>query len=101
MQCYHCGRKVHGTTHRPTGYKVDYYLLHTGHTEWEFFSNPKPDAPSFRYLRLTEPIDILTCIQCYANAEIRQRLDDDFTGRRPLIDFYPRENNPTDPSAKG
>ena len=55
------------TIHGPTSYKVDYYLLHTGHTEWEFFSNPKPDAPSFRYLRLTQPIDILTCIRCYAN----------------------------------
>lgn len=73
---------------------VDYYLLHTGYTEWEFFSNPKPDAPSFRYLRLTQPIDILTCIRCYANAQIRQRL-------KAAHQLLPEENKPAEPSAKG
>ena len=101
MQCHHCGREVHGTIHGTTSYKVDYYLLHTGHTEWEYFSNPKPDAPSLRYLKLTQPVDIFTCIDCYANADIRQRLEDDFAGRRPLIGFPERETHTVDPAAKG
>jgi hypothetical protein len=100
MQCYGCQLKVRGTTHRPTSYKVD-YLLHTGHTEWEFFSNPKPDSPSFQYLKFTQPKEIFTGNQCYAHSEIRQRLDDDFARRRPPLNFYPKENTSTDPAAKG
>lgn len=85
MQCYHCGREVFGTAHRQKSYKVDYYLLHTGHTQWEYFLNPKQDALPVRYLKLTQPIDVLTCVQCYARPEIRQILDDDFTGRHGLF----------------
>ena len=80
MQCTHCGREVRETIHRQKSYKVDYYLLHTGETEWAFFTNSKEDALPFRYLKLTQPIDIITCVQCYAYPEIRQRLDDDFSG---------------------
>ena len=90
MQCYHCGTEVLGTVHAQKSYRVDFYLLHTGHTEWEFFVNPKQDAPPFRYLKLTQPLDILTCIQCYGRPEIRQLLDDDFTGRHELINLHPR-----------
>lgn len=86
MQCFHCGRAVYGTTHKPKSYKVDYYRLHTGHTELDFLINPKQDGLPLRYLRLTQPVDIFTCVECYARPEIRQRLKDDFTGRRPLID---------------
>jgi hypothetical protein len=52
-------------------------------------------------LKLTQPIDIFTCIDCYANADIRQRLEDDFIGRRPLIAFPERETHTIDPAAKG
>ncbi len=86
MQCFHCGREVFATKHQPKGYQVDYYRLHTGHTELDFSVNPKPDAPPLRYLRLTHPIDIFTCVDCYARPEIRQLLDDDITGRRALLD---------------
>ena len=86
MQCFHCGREVRETTHRQKSYKVDYYLLHTGNTEWAFFTKPNQDALSLRYLKLTQPIDIFTCVQCYATPDIRQRLDADFTGGRPLLD---------------
>jgi hypothetical protein len=85
MQCYHCAREVQGTSHTQKTYRVDYYLLHTGHGQWEYFLNLKPDTPPLRYLKLIQPIDVLTCIQCYARAEIRQLLDDDFTGRRSLL----------------
>lgn len=86
MQCTHCGRNIFATIHKPKSFKVDYYRLHTGHTEWDYLVNPKTDAPPLRYLRLTHPIDIYTCVDCYARAEIRQRLDDDIKGRRALFD---------------
>ena len=82
MQSTHCGREVRETIHWQKSYKVDYYLLHMGETEWAFFTNPKEDAPPLRYLKLTQPIDIITCVRCYAYPEIQQRLDDDFSGRR-------------------
>jgi len=40
-----------------------------------------------RYLKLTQPIDIFTCVGCYARPDIRQRLDDDVKGRRSLLDY--------------
>jgi hypothetical protein len=89
MQCFHCGREVHETTHTQMDYDVDYYRLHTGKTEWDFFANPKEDGVPHRYLKLIQPIDIHTCIQCYARPEIRQRLDDDFNGRRSLLYLNP------------
>jgi len=101
MQCFHCGREVRETTHKPKSYKVDYYRLHTGHTELDFLVNPKLDAPPLRYLRLTNPIDILTCVECYARPEIRRRLDDDITGRRALFDVRADGNHFTELAAKG
>jgi len=88
MQCYHCGREVFGTVHTQKGYRVDYYLLHTGHAQWEYFLDPKQDALAIRYLKLTQPIDVLTCVQCFVRPEIRQLLDDDFTGRHCLFASY-------------
>ena len=82
MQCTHCGREVQETIHRQKSYIVDYYLLHTGHTELTFLTKPREDTLFLHYLKLTEPIDIITCVQCYAYPNIRQRLDDDFSGRR-------------------
>jgi hypothetical protein len=86
MQCYHCGREVFGTLHTQRTFKVDFYLLHTGQTELEFFFNPKQDAPPLKYRRLIHPIDVFTCVQCYARPEIRRLLEDDFTGRRELVE---------------
>jgi len=87
MQCFHCGRQVRETTHRQKSYHVEYYRLHTGNTEWDFFINPRQDALPHRYLKLTQPIDIFTCVGCYARPDIRQRLDDDVKGRRLLLDL--------------
>jgi hypothetical protein len=101
MQCFHCGREVRGTTHTQKSYRVDYYRLHTGHTEWEFIVNPKLDAPPFRYLKLTQPTDIFTCIQCYDRPEIRQQLDDDFTGRRSILELTLEDSRPHELSSKG
>jgi len=81
MQCFHCGREVQGTVHTQKRYWVDYYRLHTGHSEWDFLVNPKTDAPPIKYLRLTHSNDILSCVDCYDCPEIRRLSDDDFCGR--------------------
>jgi hypothetical protein len=91
MQCYHCGREVRQTLHWQKAFKVDYYLLHTGLTEWAYFVNPKFDAPPVRYRKLIQPTDIITCVDCYGVPTIRRRLEDDFTGRQPLFEI--REEN--------
>ena len=101
MQCFHCGREVLGTIHKPKSYRVDYYRLHTGHTELDFLVNPKQDAAPLRYLRLTDPIDIITCVDCYARPEIRQLLDDDITGRRALLDACAAGPNIAEINARG
>jgi len=93
LQCYHCGREVFETTHTQKSYRVDFYLLHTGHTEWEYLVNAKEHAPPFRYRKLTQPIDILSCVECYARPDIRQLLDDDFTGRHELTHVRPKADH--------
>jgi hypothetical protein len=101
MQCFHCGRAVRETAHRPKSYQVDYYRLHSGHSEVDYLVNPKQDAPPLRYLRLIQPVDIFTCVECYARPEIRRRLDDDITGRRALIEARAQEVNFAERHAKG
>jgi len=101
MQCFHCGREIVETIHKPKSFQVDYYRLHTGHIELAFLVNPKPDAPPLRYLRLTHPIDIFTCVDCYARAEIRQRLGDDINGRRALVDALAHGENLVRLNSKG
>jgi hypothetical protein len=70
---------------------VDYYRLHTGHSEWDVFVNPKTETPPVRYLRLTHPTEILTCVDCYDRPEILRLLYDDFAGRRSIIDHLLEE----------
>jgi hypothetical protein len=101
MQCFYCGREVLETIHKPKSFRVDYYRFHTGHTELDFLVNPKPDAPPLRYLRLTHPIDIFTCVDCYARAEIRQQLDDDISGRRALSDALAQGESLAQHNSKG
>ena len=101
MQCFHCGREVRATTHRQNSYRVDYYRLHTGHTELDYLVNPKQDAPPIQYLRLTHPVDIFTCVECYARPEIRQVLDDDINGRDALFDTRAEGERRAELNAKG
>ncbi len=100
MQCHHCGREVKETRHTQKGYQVDYYLLHTGATEWAFFKDRKEDAPLLRYLKLTQPIDILTCVDCYANPQIKKRLDDDFKGLISIVG-QGQDGNPENTQTQG
>ena len=101
MQCFHCGREVRETRHTQKGYSVDYYLSHTGHTEWDFLISPKQEGITFRYLKLTLPTDILTCVQCYERREIWQRLDDDFHNRRSIVDSYARQSKLSKDNSEG
>ena len=86
MQCFHCGREVRETRHTPKGYRVDYYLLHTGRTEWTLLKDAKEDMAPLHYLRLSQPVDIISCTECYANPQIKKRLEDDFNGLRSILD---------------
>ena len=86
MQCFHCGKEVKETRHTQKGYQVDYYLLHTGRTEWTFLKDPKEDAPQLHYLKLSQPVDIISCTECYANPQIKKRLEDDFNGLGSICD---------------
>ncbi len=74
------------TTHTQKGYKVDYYLLHTGRTEWTFRRDPREEIPMLYCLRLSHPVDIMSCTSCYDNPKIKKRLDDDFNGLASILD---------------
>jgi len=101
MYCYHCGREVRETTHTQKRYKIDYYLQHTGKTEWAFFTSLKEDAPTLRYLKLTRPTNIITCVQCYTQPGIRRSLDEDFVGHKALLAFDQDATDKTDIHPKG
>ena len=92
MQCSHCGREVSETRHTQKGYRVDYYVLRTGRTERVYLKNPKDDSAPLHYLKLSQPVDIVSCAQCYESPEIRKRLDDDFDGLRSILDAEPVKN---------
>lgn len=89
MQCFHCDREVRETRHAQKRYRVDYYLLHTGKTESAFLKDPDDDTAKIHYLKLSDPVDIITCIDCYAVAEIRQKLRDDFNNVRSIVSEQP------------
>lgn len=85
MQCFRCGRQVLETRHTQKGYRVDYYLLHTGKTESALLKDPNDDTAKIHYLKLSDPVDIIVCIDCYAVAEIRKQLEDDFNNVRSIF----------------
>jgi hypothetical protein len=67
------------TLHWQTSYPVD-DCLSTRASQRGLFVCSKENSPTIRYLKLTNPVDILTCVHCYKVAEIKQKLDDDFKG---------------------
>lgn len=79
MHCSHCGREVRETRHTQKGYRVDYYVLHTGRTEWVFLKSPKEDLPARHCLRLIEPVDIVSCAGCYDHPKIKRFLEEKFS----------------------
>jgi hypothetical protein len=82
MRCYHCGREVGGTLHTQKSYRVDYYRLHTGHSDWDAIVDLKTDTSPVRYLKLTDPTNILTRVDCYDRPDFHL-VDNDFAGGHP------------------
>ncbi|MCK6556801.1 hypothetical protein L6Q96_19820 [Candidatus Binatia bacterium] len=71
LRCSHCGRHVAGTTHTRTTYRVDYYALHTGEVEPVLVQRPDDPDRTVTVLRLVRPIDVYTCVDCYAQPAVR------------------------------
>ena len=69
-RCHHCGRPVHETMHTRTGFNVDFYSLHTGEVEPVTLSRPDENG-DITVMRLLNPIEVITCVECYQRAAIR------------------------------
>jgi len=75
-RCVHCGREVKPTRHTRTGYRVDYYSMHTGESEPGTLLN-EDGSVEMVYQKLLHAREIITCVDCYARAEAqaeRERL---------------------------
>lgn len=69
MRCDHCGRPVRGTRHTRTDYVVDFYAVHGGRGEvCDLIGHY---APGSTYVRLLEPANLITCVQCYRLAGVQ------------------------------
>lgn len=68
--CVHCGRTVQSTRHTRTGYRVDYYSMHTGDSEPGTILN-EDGSVEMVYQKLLHAREIVTCVDCYARAEAR------------------------------
>jgi hypothetical protein len=66
LRCSHCGREINGTVHTRTTYHVDYYALHTGECEPVTLQRHDESMPVLTVLRLVRPMDVFTCVECYA-----------------------------------
>lgn len=63
-RCHRCGREVGETRHTRTSYRVGYYALHGGRVEAVTLVRPG-DEGTVTILRLVEPADWYTCVDCY------------------------------------
>ena len=77
LRCDDCGRPVRETEHTRSGYRVDYYSLHTGDVEPQ---TAVADDGEHRltFQRLFNAVEIVTCADCYADPSVRQRRDERF-----------------------
>jgi hypothetical protein len=72
-RCDGCGRVVRETMHARAGYTVDAYVLYTGDTEPAVVRRPESDVVALAYARLTRPVILVTCADCYATPRGRRR----------------------------
>jgi hypothetical protein len=84
-RCTHCGREVTETVHTRGGYRVDYYALHTGTTEPATMAR-SDDTLVVTVLKLLEPIEVVTCADCYHEPRVR--------AERELL-FRPESSQPS------
>ena len=73
LRCSHCGRPVRPTLHTRDHWSVDHYLLWTGPVEPAVFRRDD-DGSAIEYLRLVRPELVVTCADCVARPEVRDRL---------------------------
>ncbi|MFQ5681764.1 MAG: hypothetical protein ACE5HC_00695 [Candidatus Binatia bacterium] len=57
--------------------------------------------PPHRVLRVSEPVDIVTCTDCYADARIQKRLEDDFNGLVSILGEKQSEKPEKGPKLRG
>jgi hypothetical protein len=69
LHCTHCGRRVTPTRHTRTGYRVDYYSVHTG--EVEPTAIHRSDDTTITVYRLLTAVDVITCVECYRRADVQ------------------------------
>lgn len=69
MRCDHCGRPVRGTQHTRTDYRVDFYTLHGGRGEVCALVGNYAQGGS--YIRLLEPVQLISCVECYGRAAVQ------------------------------
>lgn len=81
-RCDHCGRPVRETRHTPTSYRVDYYSMHTGQVEPSSLATEGEDRVVF--LKLLDPVEIITCADCYQRPAVRRERDERFRPERTL-----------------
>lgn len=74
MNCFYCGREVYSTRHTRSGFRVDYYLLHTGKIQSAFFHTINDDIPTKQTDVLVDAYDIITCVDCMKHPKFK----DDF-----------------------
>lgn len=65
------------TQHTRSGYAVDYYSQHGGSGEWTALSGELAGRTG-SYLRLLEPVKVITCADCYRRDAVRAARDRQF-----------------------
>lgn len=72
LRCSHCGRELAETMHTRASYRVDYYALHTGDVEPMTMAPTDESAPLVTFFKLLRPSDVLTCVDCYQQPQVRR-----------------------------
>lgn len=72
LRCHHCGREVAETVHTRSSYRVDYYVLHTGDVEPMTLVRSDDVAPLVTFLKLLRPSEVVTCVDCYRQPQVRE-----------------------------
>ncbi|MGH7786735.1 MAG: hypothetical protein ACRERC_07700 [Candidatus Binatia bacterium] len=77
LRCSHCGRAVRATQHTRADYAVDYYSQHGGRGEWTALSG-ELGGRTGSYVRLRDPVNVITCADCYRRDAVRGARDRQF-----------------------
>jgi len=81
LHCDHCGRSVRETQHTRSSYVVDYYSVQGGHGEVCSFAGDDGQRGG-TYVKLLDPRELTTCVQCYGKASVQADRDRCFRPER-------------------